>query len=125
MTEEQRIHIYLVDDEPSVLFALRLLLETLNFKVSDFAQPSDALVALAERGAECDLFLCDLRMPRMPGTEVLTAALKIRPEINFILMSAHATQREVQDALRAGAKGFLAKPFSVDQLKSTIAKLAA
>lgn len=112
---KDQIQIVLLDDEPSVLFALKLLLEAIGYKVADFATPAEAISFLKE-GQHCDLFLCDLRMPAMNGLKVLEEAKKIRSELPFLLMSAHATRSEQDQAQSLGACGFIAKPFTPDEL---------
>ncbi len=112
-------HILLLDDEGSVLFALKLLLQALGNKVTDFSSPPDALKYLQD-GGECDLFLSDLRMPILTGAEVLVAAKKIRPELPFVLMSGHATDDDIEDAKENGAIGFLGKPFRPDEIKEIL-----
>lgn len=117
-------HVLLIDDESSVLLALKLVLEAIGFKVKDFSSPLEALNFLAN-GGRCDLCICDLRMPKMNGLAVLTEAIKIRPDLNFLLMSAHAQKDEAQQARNLGAKGFLSKPFTPDQLKKMVAEIPA
>ena len=118
-------HILLLDDEPSVLFALKLLLQALGFRVTDFSDPPLALEYLTQQSSrELDLILSDLRMPGMSGIEVLKQAHLIRPELPFILMSAHAHQEDVERATALGAAGFLAKPFSPDQLLGAVRELS-
>lgn len=102
--------ILLLDDEPSVLFALKLLLQAFGFTVKDFSAPDQALEFLAS-GGTADVFLCDLRMPKTNGLDVLRRTKTIRPELQFILMSAHASEEEVTKARELGAFDFLPKPF--------------
>lgn len=119
MSIERPLHILLVDDETSVLFALRLLLEAMNFTVTDFSSAADALKSL-ERGARFDLFLCDLKMPQVNGFDALKRSKEINPELSFILMSAHASTSDIEFARGKGANAFLAKPFTPMQLRTVI-----
>lgn len=121
-TVEHSFEIMLLDDEPSVVAALTLLLKALKFRVKGFTSPIQALEHLAS-GASVNLFLCDLRMPEMNGLQVLERSRATRPDVPFILISAHAGPDEVEQALDLGATGFLAKPFSPDQLREAIAEL--
>ncbi len=122
MAEHSIENILLIDDESSVLFALKLLLGALGYSVSDFTDPEAALCSLKDNPS-IQLILCDLRMPKMTGLHVLEQATAQFPHVPFILMSAHAVSDEVQKAYRLGAKGFLAKPFTPDQLKETLSKI--
>ena len=115
--------IVLLDDEASVLFALKLLLEALGFCVHDFSDPN---LALEYVGSDkiADLFLCDLKMPKMNGLEVLKRVRELAPQLAFVLMSAHAGRDEIDAAQALGAAGFLAKPFTPDQLRQMVAELS-
>lgn len=115
-------HILLIDDEPSVVLALRLLLKAIGFEVADFSDPQAAL-EYAKNNAGYDLCVCDLRMPNLNGLQVLEEMKKIRPSLPFVLMSAHATDEEAQKAAALGSAGFLSKPFTPDDLKELINQL--
>ena len=114
--------ILLLDDEPAVLFALRLLLQALGFEVADFPSGSAALDYLRADG-KCDLFLCDLRMPKMDGIDVLREAKRINPQLPFVLMSAHATSEDIAAARTVGECEFLAKPFTPEDLHEVVGKI--
>jgi len=120
MSIERPLHILLVDDETSVLFALRLLLEAMNYAVTDFSNAAQALEALEQGTLQVDLFLCDLKMPQMNGFEALKRTRQIDPDLLFILMSAHASTQDIEFAKNQGASAFLAKPFTPAQLKAVI-----
>ena len=111
--------ILLIDDEPSVIFALRLLLEALGFKVQEFCQAEEAIASI-KHGALYDLCICDLKMPKINGLQVLAETHAMAPSLPFILMSAHANPEEIQKAQKLGAFGFLAKPFTPEQLKEIV-----
>jgi CheY-like chemotaxis protein len=121
-----QLHILLLDDEASVLFALKLLLQALGFKVTDFSDPSKALACVADpsQSRELDVIISDLRMPGMNGIEVLKQVQQLRPELPFLLMSAHAQQEDIERAKALGAIGFLAKPFSPEELTGALRGLA-
>lgn len=116
--------ILLIDDEPSVLFALKLLLEALRFSVTEFATPVEALSQL-QQNARFDLCICDLKMPKMNGIRVLEETRRICPELPFVLMSAHANAEDIARAMSLGAVGFLAKPFTPEQIKDIVSKIDA
>ena len=63
-----------------------------------------------------DLLLTDLRMPEMDGLELLREARRRRPEMDVVLMTAHATVKTAITALREGASDYLEKPFDKDEL---------
>ena len=116
--------ILLIDDEKSVLFALKLLLEAIGYSVTDFCDPEIALEFLRGDTAS-QLVICDLRMPKFNGIDVLRESKAARPNLPFVLMSAHAGQEEVTEAEGLGAFGFLAKPFSPEQLHELVGRISA
>jgi CheY-like chemotaxis protein len=122
--QSQKIQsILLVDDEPSVVFALRLLLQALGYSVDAFNLPTEAVTAI-ESDKPYDLCLCDLKMPVLSGLAVLKVCRAGRPNLPFVLMSAHASSEEVEQAYALGATGFLPKPFTPEDLKQLIGKLS-
>ena len=117
-------HILLLDDEPSVLLALKLLLQALGFTVSAFDKALEALEHFRSNES-VELFISDLRMPIMSGLEVLAEAKRIRPSVPVVLMSAHAAEAEQAYAKSAGCFGFLSKPFTVQDLQNLVQKVQA
>ena len=120
--EQTKPLIVLIDDEPSVLLALKLLLGALGYQVKDFSKPKEAILYLQDGGA-CDFILSDLRMPEIDGIGVLQETKKSRPELPFILISGHATAEDIKKAQGFGAAGFIGKPFTPDQLSAAIASV--
>ena len=116
--------ILLLDDEPSVLLALKLLLQALGYTVSAFGKAPEALACLGQN-TDFDLFISDLRMPLMSGFEVLRAAKKARPDMPVVLMSAHAPDAEQNQAKADGCFGFLSKPFTVQDLQNLVKAVQA
>ena len=116
--------VLIIDDEPSVLFALKLLLEALGFTVKDFASAFEAAQHLRHETGY-DVILCDLRMPEMDGISLLEHIRKLLPDVPFILISGHAQVEEIERATALGASGFLDKPFTPDQLGSMLDRISA
>lgn len=97
-------------------------------------EPDLELVGVAENGREAvdlaatakpDLILMDLRMPVMGGAEAIREIRKSRPETRFIILTVYDTDEELFEALRAGAKAFLLKDVSRDELISVMRSVAA
>ena len=74
----------------------------------------DALAALQEDDA--DILLTDLKMPGMDGLELLRQARRLRPELEVVMMTAHATIKTAVTAMKEGAADYLEKPFDKDEL---------
>ena len=88
--------------------------------------PGVSLVGLARNGAEAlriaratqpDVVTMDLTMPEMDGIECITQMLRMLPRTNILVVSALSDKSTAIQALRLGARGFVAKPFSDDELK--------
>lgn len=67
-----------------------------------------------------DLVLCDIKMPKMDGVEVLEAAKKIKPEIPFIMISGHGDLDTAVGTMRAGAFDYISKPPDLNRLLTTV-----
>ena len=100
--------VLVVDDKKNMLSLMKKVLG------------ADARVLTAERGLDAlkileaeavDVVLCDLRMPDMDGVEVLKLCKRVRPQAEFILMTAYASVATAVEALRLGAYDYLIKPF--------------
>jgi two-component system chemotaxis response regulator CheY len=85
-----------------------------------------SLVGLARNGAEAlriaratrpDVVTMDLTMPEMDGIECITRMLQMLPKTSILVVSALSDKSTAIQALRLGARGFVAKPFSDDELK--------
>lgn len=124
MNASTSCQVMLVDDEPSVASALNLLLQALGHIATPFTDPYEAVAALAE-DPTVHLMLCDLRMPGMNGIETLKAVRSQKPTLPFVLMSAHATAEDVEEARKYGANGFLSKPFTPDQLRNMVRDISS
>jgi CheY-like chemotaxis protein len=116
--------ILLVDDDPHVLSALRLLLEALGHSVVPCTEPEGA-IEVVRAADEIDLVLCDLKMPGMSGLDVLRIVKEERHDIPFVLMSGHATAAEVKIFQQLGGDDFLGKPFTPEHFLSVLTKLGS
>ncbi len=115
--------VFIVDDDPSVLRALRRLFESAGFKVETFAGARAFLARFQPRRNTC--LLVDLRMPGMSGLELQEELAQRRAGIPIVMMSGYATQQMTAAAKRAGVFGFLQKPFEDEQLLDCIQRALA
>lgn len=90
------------------------------------ALPGLSVVGVARNGAEAlrvaratqpDLVTMDLTMPEMDGVECIGEMLRMLPRARILVVSALSDKSTAIQALRLGARGFLAKPFSDEELK--------
>ena len=115
----QQIQLVLIDDDPGVLRALGLVLRAMQYAVTPFSSPIEALTYL--RGQpEVDLVVTDLRMPELSGADVVSAMQGFALDLPVIVMSGHAAPSEVQELYKKGASGFIPKPFTPEQLATAV-----
>ena len=94
--------------------------------------PGLTVVGIARNGAEAlrvaratqpDVVTMDLTMPEMDGVECIAEMLRMLPRTHILVVSALADKSTAIHALRLGARGFVAKPFSDDELKIALLDL--
>lgn len=114
-----RIHV--VDDDPAVVLALKRLLNSWGMQVRTFASGEEFLSAL--RGSQdADCSVIDVQMPGMTGLEVQEEMNRSRMDVPVIFITAHDNEGVEELAMRAGAVGFLRKPFTDEALVGLIQK---
>jgi CheY-like chemotaxis protein len=114
----ERWDVLVVDDEPVVCDAIRLVLEQEGLSV---ARVPDAESAFAHPGlATCRLVLCDIMLPGWSGFDVARDLRRRRPDLPIVLITGFATSAIAEQALEAGATAFLAKPFDDTELLQVV-----
>jgi FixJ family two-component response regulator len=111
--------IHIVDDDPSVARALKRLLRSWGMEARTFASGAEFLAAI-ERSPGADCSLIDVQMPGMTGLEVLDRMNAAGLHLAVVFMTAHETEEVEDQAMRAGAIGFLRKPFADEALVGLI-----
>jgi len=112
--------ILIIDDEEHLRVAVEKILNKQGHRVSTFASPAEALEKLAGEGA--DLLITDLMMPGLNGIDVLKRAKEVRPTVEVIVLTAHATVDKAVEAMRLGAYDFIEKPLDRAGLLKTVGK---
>lgn len=110
--------ILVIDDEQAIRKALKEILSFEGFTVDEAADGSDGLKKIKE-GAH-DLILCDIKMPKIDGLEVLAAAREAKPDTPFILISGHGNIETAVEAVKNGAFDYISKPPDLNRLLITI-----
>ncbi len=110
--------ILIIDDERAIRNTLREILEYEDYDVEDVDNGVDGLEMIAK--GDYDLVLCDIKMNRMDGMEVLTEALQIKPDLPFIMISGHGTVETAVEASKKGAFDFISKPPDLNRLLITV-----
>jgi two-component system, cell cycle response regulator CpdR len=112
--------ILIAEDECMLCEMCARALATDGHQVEMAHDGSEALDVLNKRGAQFDLLLTDVRMPKMDGIALSLAAARNFPELTILLMTGYADQRERAHGLDALVHDVLAKPFSVASLCGTV-----
>jgi DNA-binding NtrC family response regulator len=110
--------ILIIDDERAIRNTLREILEYEDYHVEDVDNGIDGLELI--RNNDYDLVLCDIKMNRMDGMEVLTEGLSIKPDLPFIMISGHGTVETAVEASKKGAFDFISKPPDLNRLLITV-----
>jgi len=105
--------VLVVDDEPQMRKFIRASLESHGYKISEAATVKSALAQVAS--GKPDLILLDLGLPDGDGIE-LTRQLREWSEVPIIVISARGREADKVEALDAGARDYLTKPFGVNEL---------
>jgi two-component system response regulator PilR (NtrC family) len=105
-----RRRVLVTDDDPLVRWALGARLEELGLEVIEAGNVRETL----EHEGEADLLLLDVRLPDGDGLEIAREILSRRPERPLLLMTAFATPELAAEALRAGVRRCIDKPFDMD-----------
>ena len=109
--------VLVIDDERPIRSTLRDILEYEEYKVIDVDNGAEGLEVLKSK--KIDLVLCDIKMNKMDGMEVLTTAQSFT-DTPFIMISGHGTIETAIEAAKKGAFDFLEKPLDLNRLLITV-----
>ncbi|EIJ37264.1 response regulator with CheY-like receiver, AAA-type ATPase, and DNA-binding domains [Galbibacter orientalis DSM 19592] len=112
--------ILVIEDEAAIRRVLIKILSEEN-KAYELEEASDGLegIELIKKN-EYDLVLCDIKMPKMDGVEVLQAGKKIKPELPFVMISGHGDIDTAVNTMRMGAYDYISKPPDLNRLLNTV-----
>ncbi len=111
-------NILLIDDEKSIRKTLKEILEYEPYVVDEAGDGAEGLRMIQE--GDYDIALCDIKMPKMDGMEVLEKAQISNPDVPFIMISGHGTLETAVEAVKKGAFDYVAKPPDLNRLLITI-----
>ncbi|MEM8566642.1 MAG: sigma-54 dependent transcriptional regulator [Bacteroidota bacterium] len=110
--------VLIIDDEQSIRDTLKEILEYEKYQVSEAKNGEEGLKLLTAE--KFDVALCDIKMPKMDGLEVLEKAVIEGVDTPFIMISAHGTIDTAVDATKKGAFDFIQKPPDLNRLLVTL-----
>jgi two-component system, NtrC family, nitrogen regulation response regulator NtrX len=110
--------ILIVDDEKAIRKTLAEILTFEGFTVEEAADGAEAVAKIKDNNYDC--ILCDIKMPKMDGIEVLEIAKQEKPETPFIVISGHGNLETAVEAVKKGAFDYISKPPDLNRLLITI-----
>ncbi len=119
------IRVLIADDQPVVRDGLAMLLDLLD-DVEIVATAADGVEAIERARAERpDIVLMDLRMPHLEGAEATRQILESLPETRVLVLTTYAEDEFLFPALQAGARGYLTKDATAEEIEHAIRAIAA
>ncbi len=110
--------ILIIDDERPIRNTLKEILEYEKFKVDE---AEDGQIGLEKiKSGKYDLIMCDIKMPKMDGIEVLEKAVDLGVDTPIVMISGHGTIETAVEALKKGAYDFISKPLDLNRLLVTV-----
>ena len=112
--------ILIIEDEAAIRRVLVKILSEEN-NAYELTQAQDGLEGIEKiRDQDFDLVLCDIKMPKMDGVEVLQVAKKIKPETPMVMISGHGDLDTAVQTMRLGAFDYISKPPDLNRLLNTV-----
>jgi DNA-binding NtrC family response regulator len=116
------MNILVIDDDASLRRTLRMSLEVLGHRAVEAHDGAQALGILGHRPFE--MALLDLRLAQEQGLDLLPRLLALAPGLHVVIVTAYATIETAVEAMRRGAFDYLPKPFTPDQLRVVLDRIA-
>lgn len=110
--------ILVIDDERSIRSTLCDILEYEKYKVDVAENGPEGLELIKKK--KYGVVLCDIKMPKMDGIEVLEKIMELAPETSVVMISGHGTIETAVEAVKKGAYDFIAKPLDLNRLLLTL-----
>ena len=112
--------ILIIEDEAAIRRVLTKIISEEN-EAYHVEGAEDGLLGIEMiKNNDYDLVLCDIKMPKMDGVEVLEKAKKIKPEIPFVMISGHGDIDTAVNTMRLGAFDYISKPPDLNRLLNTV-----
>jgi two-component system nitrogen regulation response regulator NtrX len=112
--------ILIIEDEAAIRRVLTKILSEEN-DTYQVEEAEDGVSGYEKiKNNDYDLVLCDIKMPKMDGVEVLEAVKKIKPEIPMVMISGHGDMETAINTMRLGAFDYISKPPDLNRLLNTV-----
>jgi DNA-binding NtrC family response regulator len=112
--------ILIIEDEAAIRRVLNKILseESKDYEVEEAADGLEGINKIREE--DYDLVLCDIKMPKMDGVEVLEAVKKLKPDVPMVMISGHGDLDTAVNTMRLGAFDYISKPPDLNRLLNTV-----
>jgi DNA-binding NtrC family response regulator len=110
--------ILIIDDEKSIRNVLKDILQHEGYQVDEAPDGEQGIKQFSSKSY--DLVLCDIKMPKVDGMDVLQQIMEMNPEVPVIMISGHGTIETAVEAVKKGAFDFISKPPDLNRLLITI-----
>jgi DNA-binding NtrC family response regulator len=116
MTEQDRGHVVVIEDDDANRRTLTRALTRDGYQVESFGEAAAALDCLREN-RDVVLVITDLMLPGMDGFGVLQASREINPDVGVLMITGHGSVESAVDAMKQGADDYLTKPVDLFELR--------
>jgi len=118
MAVRHHIKVLVIDDDPSICETVSLLLEDRGYNPCTYTNPDDGIAAAEQESFQ--VALIDLRMPAMPGVEVVERLKAIDKRTSCIVMTAFPDLDSATETMRHGSCDYISKPFKQEEIITAI-----
>ena len=115
------LRVLVVDDSPIITRKICMMMDQIGYEVVKTAATGIEAVT-AYKTCLPDVVTMDITMPEMDGIEATRIIMQAFPDANIVMVTSHGQEKMVLDALRAGAKGYVIKPFQPQKVFEVIEK---
>ena len=122
---ETPLQILSVDDEPSITLSMRFVFDDARYQLTCVNSGNAALARLDANSDLFDVIIVDEKMPNLTGLELVRAIRKRGIQGRIIVVSANLSSELTQAYAQMDVHAIFSKPFNVDELRSTVDRLAA
>lgn len=115
------LRVLVVDDSPIITRKICMMMDQIGYRVvMTAANGKEAILAYKE--CHPDVVTMDITMPLVDGIEATRIIKRAYPDANIVMVTSHGQEKMVLEALKAGAKGYVLKPFQPQKVFEVIEK---
>ena len=115
--------VLLIEDEEDIVKIDRQVLEEYGYRVITAGNGEEGIARYMQNRKKIDLILLDISMPGIGGIKCMQQVLHSDPDAKIVLISGYTSNGRFKEAIRSGARAFLSKPYSRNELLRTVRKI--